>query len=152
MKTSFGTRVSQMGLPLYLTIFIKSLKSKSTQIIKPQKGNSEVSFDDTLLNFRLSVHLVQCTCKFHPFFKYRIIMSFSSFILTPKPPPFFPFSSLFAFFFLLFLFSSFTSSYFDLFSNSSVQKFSELLTFYVFPFSSLPIYPTEGRTGTHVFS
>ena len=55
MKTSFGTQVSQMGLPsfvdigilfnpLYLTIFIKSLKSKSTQIIRPQKGNSEVSF------------------------------------------------------------------------------------------------------------
>ena len=33
----------------YFTIFFESLKSKSTQIIRPKKGNSGVSFNDILL-------------------------------------------------------------------------------------------------------
>ena len=73
MKTSFGTRVSRMGLCSFVDInifviknyfiyflhifhFFKSLKSKSTQIIRPQKGNSGVLFYDTLLNFELWVY------------------------------------------------------------------------------------------------
>ena len=35
------------------SIFFESLKSKSTQILRPQKGSSGVSFNDTLLNFGL---------------------------------------------------------------------------------------------------
>ena len=35
------------------SIFFKSLKIKSTQIIRPQKGNLQVLFYDTLLNFGL---------------------------------------------------------------------------------------------------
>ena len=70
MTTSFETRVSQMGLGsfvdfnifvvkyyfiyfLHFLHFFKSLKSKSTQMLRPQKGNSRVSFNDTLLNFEL---------------------------------------------------------------------------------------------------
>jgi len=33
--------------------FLKLKKKKSTQIIRPQKGNPEGSFEDTLLNFGL---------------------------------------------------------------------------------------------------
>ena len=33
--------------------FFQSLKSKSTQMLRPLKGNSGVSFNDTLLNFGL---------------------------------------------------------------------------------------------------
>ena len=36
------------------SIFFESLKTKSAQVLRPQKGNSGVSFNDTLLNFRLS--------------------------------------------------------------------------------------------------
>ena len=67
MKTSFETRVSRMGLSSFVDInifvilfsfltiphFSESLKSKSTQMLRPQKRNSEVSFNDTLLNFGL---------------------------------------------------------------------------------------------------
>ena len=67
MKTSFKTRVSRMGFCeyqyfckvmlffqfLYSLHFFQSLKSKFTQIVRPQKGNSGVSFNDTLLNFGL---------------------------------------------------------------------------------------------------
>ena len=70
MKTSFKTRVLQMGLGSFVninifvikhyfftlfifSIFFESLKSKSTQISRPQKGNSGLSFNDTLLNFGL---------------------------------------------------------------------------------------------------
>ena len=70
MKTSFKTRVSQMGLGSFMNInifvikyyffqfvyilhFFESLKSKSTQMLRPQKGNLGVSFNDTLLNFGL---------------------------------------------------------------------------------------------------
>ena len=70
MKTSFETRVSRMGLGSFVDInifvvkyyfikflhilhFLKFLKSKSTQLPSPQKGNSGVSFNDTLLNFGL---------------------------------------------------------------------------------------------------
>ena len=35
------------------SIFFESLKTKSTQVLRPQKGNSGVSFSDTLINFRL---------------------------------------------------------------------------------------------------
>ena len=35
------------------SIFFKSLKSIFTQMLRPQKGNSGVSFNDTLLNFGL---------------------------------------------------------------------------------------------------
>ena len=38
------------------SIFFESLKSKSTQNLRPQKGNSGVSFNDTLLNFGLRAH------------------------------------------------------------------------------------------------
>ena len=100
---------------------------------------------------RKSVYLVQCTCNFHPFFKYRIIMRFSSFILSPTPPPFFPFSSVFAFFFLLFLFSSFTSSYFDFFPIFLFRNFLNFWTFLRFSFLFFPIYPTHGRTGIQVY-
>ena len=66
MKTSFKTRVSRMGLGSFVNInifvmkyyfffqfvyilhFFESLKSKSTQMLRPQKGNSRVSFNDTL--------------------------------------------------------------------------------------------------------
>ena len=70
MTTSFETRVLQMGLGSFVDInifvvkyyfiyflhilhFFKSLKSKSTQMLRPQKENSGVSFNDTLLNFGL---------------------------------------------------------------------------------------------------
>ena len=70
MKTSFETRVSQMGSGSFVdiniffmkyyffslfifSIFLEFLKTKSTQMLKPQKGNSGVSFNDTLLNFGL---------------------------------------------------------------------------------------------------
>jgi len=73
MKTSFETRVSRMGLGSFVDInifvvkyyfikflhilhFLKFLKSKSTQLPRPQKGNSGVSFNDTLLNFGLCTH------------------------------------------------------------------------------------------------
>ena len=39
---------------VFILHFFESLKSKSTQMFRPQKGNSAVSFNDTLLNFRLS--------------------------------------------------------------------------------------------------
>ena len=72
MKTSFKTRVLRMGLRIFVNIsifvmkyyffqfvyilhFFESLKSKSTQNLRPQKGNSEVSFNDTLLNFGLCI-------------------------------------------------------------------------------------------------
>jgi len=35
------------------SIIFESLKSKSTQMLRPQTGNSRVSFNDTLLNFGL---------------------------------------------------------------------------------------------------
>ena len=38
---------------VYILHFFKSLKSKSIQMLSPQKGNSEVLFNDTLLNFGL---------------------------------------------------------------------------------------------------
>ena len=82
MKTSFKTRVSRIGLGSFVDINIfcceisfylfspysplfKSFKSKSTIMLRPHKGNSRVSFNDTLLNFGLwwrdctSVHLVK---------------------------------------------------------------------------------------------
>ena len=78
MKTSFGTRASRMGLGSFVDInifvlkyyfiwflpilhFFKSLKSKFTQLLRPQKGNSGVSFNDTLLNFGLCLHNTQYT-------------------------------------------------------------------------------------------
>ena len=75
MKTSFGTWVSQMGLPSFVDIilfsffifyyFFRSLKSKSTQIIRPQKGNykefrSTISFKFLALgiwNLQSTMHL-----------------------------------------------------------------------------------------------
>ena len=71
MKTSFETQVSRMGLSSFVDInifvvkyyfiyflynlhFLKSLKSKYAQMLRPQKGNSRVSFNDTLINFGLS--------------------------------------------------------------------------------------------------
>ena len=36
---------------VYIHICFESLKSKSTQILRPQKGNSAVFSNDTLLNF-----------------------------------------------------------------------------------------------------
>jgi len=44
---------------IYILHFFESLKSKSTQMLRPQKGNSGVSFNDTLLNFGLRGFL-QC--------------------------------------------------------------------------------------------
>ena len=38
---------------LIFSILFESLKSKSTQMLRPQKGSSRVSFNDTLLNFGL---------------------------------------------------------------------------------------------------
>ena len=35
------------------SIIFESLKSKSTKMLRPQTGNSRVSFNDTLLNFGL---------------------------------------------------------------------------------------------------
>ena len=71
MKTSLNTRVSRMGVGSFVNIkifvmkysffqfvynlyFFESLKSKSKQMLGSQKGNSGVSFNDTLLNFGLS--------------------------------------------------------------------------------------------------
>ena len=39
---------------VYTLHFFESLKSKPTQMLRPQKVNSGVSFNDTLLNFGLS--------------------------------------------------------------------------------------------------
>ena len=39
-------------------IFFEFVKSKSTQMLRPQKGNSGVSFKDTLLNFGLWAEFV----------------------------------------------------------------------------------------------
>ena len=75
MKTSFETRVSWMGLGRFVdinlfvmkyylftffifSIFLNPLKSKSTQMLRPQKGNWGVSFNNTLLNFGLRVDIV----------------------------------------------------------------------------------------------
>jgi len=38
---------------VYSLHFLEFLKSKSIEMLKPQKGNSEVSFNDTLLKFGL---------------------------------------------------------------------------------------------------
>ena len=38
---------------VYILNFFDSLKSKSTQMFRPQEGNSGVLFNDTLLNFGL---------------------------------------------------------------------------------------------------
>jgi len=38
---------------VYILHFFESLKSKSTQMLRPQKENSGVSFHDSLLNFGL---------------------------------------------------------------------------------------------------
>jgi len=71
MTTNFETQVSRMGLSSFVDInifvvkyyfifflynlhFLKSLKSKYAQMLRPQKGNSRVSFNDTLINFGLS--------------------------------------------------------------------------------------------------
>ena len=70
MKTSFKSRVSQMGLGSFVnfnifvmkyyflslftfSILFEFVKSKSTEMLRPQKGNSGVSFKDFLLNFGL---------------------------------------------------------------------------------------------------
>ena len=75
MKTSFGTRVSRMRLGSFVDINIfcceisfylfssyfplfKSFKSKSTIMLRPHKGNSRVSFNDTLLNFGLCLQFI----------------------------------------------------------------------------------------------
>ena len=61
MKTSFKTWVLRIGLGCFVdvnicvmkyyfylvTSYSPSLKSNSTQILRPQKGNSGVSFNDT---------------------------------------------------------------------------------------------------------
>ena len=69
MKTSFKPRVLRMGLGGFVDInilvikyfsfgfftffiFVESLKSKSTQMLRPQEGNSGVSFNDTLYKSR----------------------------------------------------------------------------------------------------
>ena len=39
----------------YILHFFKSFKSKSTQMLRPQKGNSGVLPNDTLLNFGLRI-------------------------------------------------------------------------------------------------
>ena len=74
MKTSFKTRVSRIGLGIFVNInifavclyFFESLKSKSTQMWRPQNGNSGVSFNDTLLNFGLR-------CTSHKFVLCRLL-------------------------------------------------------------------------------
>ena len=38
---------------LHILHFFESLQSRFTQMLRPQKGNSGVSFNDTLLNFGL---------------------------------------------------------------------------------------------------
>ena len=72
MKTTFETRVLRMGLGSfvnikifvmkyyffqfdYILLFFESVKSKSRQMLRPQKGNWKVSFNNTLLNFGLWV-------------------------------------------------------------------------------------------------
>ena len=45
----------------YILHFFKSFKSKSTQMLRPQKGNSGVLPNDTLLNVGLCVHGTPCT-------------------------------------------------------------------------------------------
>ena len=50
---------------VYILHFFESLKSKSTEILRPQKGNSGVSFNefnDTILNFGLRGHGVRAGC------------------------------------------------------------------------------------------
>ena len=81
MKTSFKTRVLRMGLSSFVDIDIFVMKylflpilhfSRISQIkiykmLRPQKGNSRVSLNDTLLNFGLCIRpwtlisLVRCT-------------------------------------------------------------------------------------------
>ena len=70
MKTSFETRVSRMGLGSFVDInifvmkyffylvsshfpFLSNLLNQIYKMLRPQKGNSGVSFNDTLLNFGL---------------------------------------------------------------------------------------------------
>ena len=72
MKTGFGTGVLRMGLGsfadinicvmkyyfiwfLHILLFYESLKSKSTQMLRSQKRNSGVLFNDILLNSGLCV-------------------------------------------------------------------------------------------------
>ena len=75
MKTSFKTRVLRMGLSSFVDIDIFVMKylfllilhfSRISQIkiykmLRPQKGNSKVSLNDTLLNFGLRVLKLYCT-------------------------------------------------------------------------------------------
>ena len=75
MKNSFKTRVSRIDLgslvninifvmkyyffPFVYTVhFFESLKSKSTQMLRPQKVNSGVSFNDTLLMYNVYVYCI----------------------------------------------------------------------------------------------
>ena len=44
---------------VYILHFFESLKSKSTQMLRPKIGNSGVSFNDTHLNFGLRLTLNQ---------------------------------------------------------------------------------------------
>ena len=70
MKNSLRTRVSRIGLGSFVNtnflsrdivlfsfftfaFFFISLKSKPTQMLRRQKGNSGISFNDTILNFEL---------------------------------------------------------------------------------------------------
>ena len=103
MKTSFGTRVSRMGLGSFVdintflwnnilfsfyifSIYFEYLKLKSTQMLRPQNGNSEVSFNDTILNFRLcSMETVQQNGRFTLFSsKFLSLYIFYSLWLLPK--------------------------------------------------------------------
>ena len=73
MKTSFKTRVLRMGLSSFVDIDIFVMKyffllilhfSRISQIkiykmLRPQKGNSRVSLNDTLLNFGLRILISQ---------------------------------------------------------------------------------------------
>ena len=75
MKNSFKTRVSRtdLGSLVNINIFVmkyylfpfvytvhsfESLKSKSTQMLRPQKVNSGVSFNDTLLMYNVYVYCI----------------------------------------------------------------------------------------------
>ena len=98
MKTSFETRVSRMGLGSFVDINIfcceisfylfssysplfKSFKSKSTIMLRPHKGNSRVSFNDTLLNFGLRAQNLRQGIVMKTSFKTRVLrMGLGSFV------------------------------------------------------------------------
>ena len=69
------------------SICVESLKSKSTQMLRLQKGNSRVSFNDTLLNFGLRDHSVLLWCTVYNLWTCTWIVHFLGSKGLPKSIP-----------------------------------------------------------------